>query len=124
VNAKEENMLYRAVSLSLLALALALFLGVSAPADVPTKANTHEGTIVSTTATKLVMKAKDSDKEHSHTLAPGAKVTCDGKICKLEDLRAGQKVRVITKAGDQTIAIRVEALDKEKTFSKIPDKGQ
>jgi hypothetical protein len=113
-------MLYRVSSLCLMALALALFLGAQLPAAQD--ANTHEGTIVSVTATKLVMKGKDDNKEHSHTLAPDAKVTCDGKACKLDDLRAGQRIRVTTKAGDQATAIRVEALDKERTFSKSTDK--
>jgi hypothetical protein len=107
-------MLYRALSLSLVAVALALFFCAQVPAQ--TAANTHEGTVVKATAKELVMKTK-AGKEHTHTLAPGAKITCDGKACRLDDLKAGQKVRVTTKAGDATIATRVEALDKQRAFS-------
>jgi hypothetical protein len=110
-------MLYRALSLSLLALAVALFLGNAVPAQENAK-NTHEGTVVSATAEKLVMKDKASGKEMTHTLAPDAKVTCDGKACKLADLKEGLRVRVTTKADNERILIRVEALDKERTFSK------
>jgi FtsZ-interacting cell division protein ZipA len=76
---------------------------------------THEGTVVSATAKKLVMKGKGDAKEHEHTLAATAKVTCDGKDCKLEDLKAGLRVRVTTVGADMT-ATRVEALDKNKDF--------
>jgi hypothetical protein len=113
-------MLYRVLSLSLMTLALGLF--VSAAVTAQEKAggalkNTHEGTVVKVTAEKITMKGKgDTAKEHTHTLAANAKVTCDGKACKLEDLRPGQRVRVTTKADDRTTAIRVDALDKERTF--------
>jgi hypothetical protein len=116
-------MLYRVLSGSL----LALFAGTWAPAQQRDQAgadkaaaNTHEGTVVSVKDDKLVMQGKAQPaqvaREHTHLLAPGAKVTCDGKECRLDDFKAGQKVRVTTKAGDQTVATRVEALDKQRTF--------
>jgi hypothetical protein len=37
---------------------------------------------------------------------------------RLEDLKPVQRVRVTTRAGDKTIAIRVEALDKNERFQK------
>jgi hypothetical protein len=80
------------------------------------KEMTHEGTVVSATAKKLVMKAKGDAKEHEHTLAANAKVTCDGKDCKLEDLKSGLRVRVTTVGADMTTATRIEALDKNKEF--------
>jgi hypothetical protein len=107
-------MLFRALSLSLVALAVALFL--TAQVSAQKAANTHEGTVVKATAKELIMKDK-AGKEHKHTLALTAKVTCDGKACRLEDLKEGQKVRVTTQADNPTIAIRVEALDKQRTFS-------
>ena len=112
-------MSYRILPLFLIALALAVFVGAPALAqqEKGDKANTHEGTVVSVTATKITMKGKGADaKEHSHTLAPDARVMCDGKACKLSDLKPGQKVRVTTKAGDQTVATKIEALDKNKDF--------
>ena len=111
-------MLYRAVSVGLGTLALALFLCAQVPAQQADAKNTHEGTVVSVTGNKLVMKAKISGKEHEHMLAPGARVTCDGKACKLGDLREGLKVRVTTQPNNPRIATRVEALDKERTFSR------
>ena len=114
-------MLYRVLSVAVAFLALALFAGAWATAQEKGQGNTHEGTVVSVKGDKLVMKSKaepgQEAREHTHMLAPGAKITCDGKACKLDDLRAGQKVRVTTKAGDQTVATRVEALDKQRTFS-------
>jgi hypothetical protein len=114
-------MLYRALAFSIMSLALALFVSASVTAQEKAEkgSKTHEGTIVKVSADKLTMKGKgDNAKEHTHTLAPNAKITCDGKACKLDDLRAGQMVRVTTAADDPTTATRVEALDKERTFSK------
>jgi hypothetical protein len=117
----EAIMLYRVLSVSVAFLALALFAGTGLVAQEKGQGNTHEGTVVSAKGEKLVMKTKAEPgqvaREHTHTLAPGAKITCDGKECKLDDLRAGQRVRVTTKAGDQTAATRVEALDKQRTFN-------
>jgi len=111
----------RILSLCLTTLALSAFLSVSALADDQNKdkdkASTHEGTVVSAKNGQLVMKGK-SDKEHTHTLSADARILCDGKECKLTDLKTGQKVRVTTKKGDNTTAIKVEALDKNTSFDK------
>jgi len=116
-------MVYRVLSFCLAALGLALLAGVPTQAGEKGKrGETHDGVVVRATAKELVMngKAKEGEKakEHKHTLAPGAKVTCDGKECKLEDLKPGLLVRVTTKAGDKTVATRVEALEKNKRFEK------
>jgi hypothetical protein len=112
-------MMFRVLFLFLVALALACFLGQPAVADDKAeKGDTHEGTIVSVTATKLVMKRTGEETEHEHTLADNAKVSCDGKECKLEDLKPGQKIRVTTKKGDDKVATKIEALDKNKEFEK------
>jgi hypothetical protein len=84
------------------------------------KANTHEGKIVRIEGNKIVMTGKDDKTEHTHTLAPDARVMCDGKECKLTDLKKDQTVRVTTKEGDVTQAVRVEALDKNKDFGTNP----
>lgn len=99
--------------------------------------NTHEGTIVSVdpSSNKLVMKGKDTtggtatgtagsggtagtadQGEHTHTLAPGCRILCDGKECTLADLKPNMRVRVTTKRGDPTTVVRVEALDKNTDF--------
>lgn len=80
-----------------------------------TFANTHDGKLVSMTARNFVMSGEDG-KEHSHSLASNAKVTCDGKPCKLSDLEAGMKIRVTTSQSDKESAINIEALDKDTEF--------
>jgi hypothetical protein len=121
-------MMYRALPLFLAALALLVGTAVLAAEDKAVQqGDTHEGTVVSVTADKLVMKgtAKDGEeaKEHTHMLADDAKVMCDGKACKLTDLKKGQKIRVTTKKGDKGIAIKVEALDKDEKFEKLDGKN-
>jgi hypothetical protein len=116
-------MLNRTLAFSLASLALVLLAATSVPAgDKTAPGDRHDGTVVSVTAEKLVMKGKAKDgeaaKEHTHMLAENAKVTCDGKACKLQDLKAGQKIRVTTKSGDRTVAMRVEALLKNEQFEK------
>ena len=110
---------YRTISLG--AIALALFAGsVAAFAAEDTKEATHDGTLVKTSTTELVMTSKDG-KEHTHTLAKGAKVTLDGKTSSLEQLKAGIKIRVTTKTGDVKDATHVEAIEKNATFAHTHD---
>jgi hypothetical protein len=80
--------------------------------------NTFDGKIVSMTGDKLVMSGKDG-KEHSHTLAKDARLTCDGTTCKAEDLKVGRKVRVTTKKGDRNVVTGVEALNKHAEFAQV-----
>jgi len=111
-------MIYR--TLPLAALALALVLSASALAAKEAKEAqviTHDGKVVSIDGDKFVMSNK-AGKEHKHTLADGAKVTCDGKVCKLEDLKAGMKIRVSTTKDDKTTATAIEAIDKDEDFKK------
>jgi hypothetical protein len=127
---------YRALPLFLVAVALALFAATPLLADEAKrtaddkpaeKGETHEGTVVSVTADKLIMKTKPKDgeeaAEHTHKLADNAKVICDGKDCKLDDLKPGQKIRVTTKKGDKETAVKVEALDKNEKFEKRDDQA-
>jgi len=76
------------------------------------KADTHEGKIVKIDGNKLTMADKEGKNQLTWTLAPDAKFTCDGKECKLLDLKPGFNVRVTTKEGDKTIAVRVDASTK------------
>jgi hypothetical protein len=114
-------MSYRVLPLVLVALALAVF--VAAPALAQDKGNTHEGTLVSATGNQIVMKgAKDAAaKEYTHTLAANARIMCDGKECKVADLKAGQKIRVTlgkdTTSGKEQVT-KLEALDKNKAFDR------
>jgi hypothetical protein len=45
-------------------------------------------------------------------------VTRDGTVCKAEDLKAGNKIRVTTKKDDRHIATGIESLDKHAEFAK------
>jgi hypothetical protein len=72
------------------------------------KGTTHEGTIVTVSGTSFTMK-DTAGKQHDHTLAAKAKVLCDGKACRLTDLKAGMHVRVTVSTTNPREAIRVEA---------------
>jgi hypothetical protein len=101
---------------SLLLLAVALLLFVSAPLALADKAdkNTHEGTFVSAEGKKFTMKDKEG-KEHEHMLAADAKcLDRDGKPCKLAHLKKGDRIRVTTRDGDKKTATKVEVLKQKK----------
>jgi hypothetical protein len=79
-------------------LALFLFaLGLTAPVvraeEKKADGDTHEGKVVKVVGNKLTMSDKEGKNEHTHTLAADAKISCDGKECKLEDLKPGQTVK-------------------------------
>jgi hypothetical protein len=102
-------MTHRILSLSA-ALAVALFIAAAVRADNAKPAdNTHTGVVVSIADGKLTMTDKDGKNEHSHTVAADAKITFDGKECKLEDLKKGFAITVTTKEGDATVAVKIDA---------------
>jgi hypothetical protein len=71
---------------------------------------THEGTVVKAEEGKLTMLAKDNKTKHIHNVGPDAKITCDGKDCKLTELKAGYEVKVtIEKKGTENVVTKVEA---------------
>jgi hypothetical protein len=82
--------MYRMPLLVLAALALLCFVAAPALAE---KAETAEGMFVKVDGKTLTIKDKDG-KEHSCELAADAKISCDGKECKVSDLKAGVKVKV------------------------------
>ena len=94
-------MLYRTLSLSL-AMALALFVVTSASARPDTKdGTTHSGKFLMAKGTnQFVMTDKDGKNEHTHTLARSATITCDGKACKLSDLKEGTMIKVTVEERD------------------------
>lgn len=79
---------------------------------------THDGTVVSITADKLVMTDKEG-LEHSHALTADAKLTLDGKACTAADLKPGTRIRVTLQSEAPRAAIRVEAIDKNPEFAGI-----
>jgi hypothetical protein len=104
-----RKLAFMAPTVLLGAFALAAY-GADAPA-------THDGKVVSATAEKLMMSDKDG-KEHSHALTGDIKITVDGKTSKATDLKKGFKIRVTTKADDNKVVTRIEALDKNPEFEK------
>lgn len=89
---------------------------LAAPVANDSNESTHDGKVVSISNDKLVMKSQDG-QEHSHTLAPNAKVTCDGNACKASDLKTGMQIRVTTKRDDPRVAIEVESLGRNPLFA-------
>lgn len=79
--------------------------------------NTFEGKIVSMIGNKLVMTNQEG-REHSHTLAKDATLSCDGTACKAEDLTAGSKIRVTTMKDNRDVATGIECLDKDSEFAQ------
>jgi hypothetical protein len=77
-----------------------------------TKPEIHEGKIVSVSGNQITSTCGDG-REHRHTLTKDAKVTCDGKQSKLEDLKAGMPVRVTVTPEDDSKASRVSAGKKQ-----------
>jgi len=73
-----------------------------------TSATTHEGKVTRMDGDKLTTTCSQG-KEHCHTMAKDAKVTCDGKVSQAADLKAGTEVRITTHKDDKTIATAVES---------------
>jgi hypothetical protein len=67
-----------------------------------------EGMVVKAGDGKLTITDKDK-KDHSCTVAKDAKITCDGKACKLDDLKKGVKVKVSV---EKDMAVKIEASTK------------
>jgi hypothetical protein len=108
-------MMYRMLPLA--ALGFVLFIGAPALAANDADDTTHTGKVVSIADDKLVMTDKDG-KERTHILTGDVKLTCDGKVCKYEDLRPGMRIRVTTKKDDNKTVSRIEALNKNEEFEK------
>ncbi len=92
--------------LSIIALMFAV-LGLSVGAVLAAD-QTHEGTVVSASNGKLVM-TDTAGKEHTHTIDPTTKVMIHGKAAKLDELKKGDKIRVMTSAENKVT--EVETVD-------------
>jgi hypothetical protein len=104
-------MLFRVASL--VCVALGLMVVTARAEEKKPDPNRHEGKLVKIAGNKLTMTDKEGKTEHTHTLAPDAKISCDGKECKAEDLKPGVRLVITTKEGDKETALRVEASTKE-----------
>jgi len=106
----EAVMLFRAVSVVVVALAVVLL--ISGPALAAEK--THEGKIVSVSKDKLTMTEKDGTNKHTHKVSADATITLDGKKAKLTELKEGQFVKVTFSDDADKTATKLEASTKEK----------
>jgi hypothetical protein len=100
-------MLYRVLSLCLAALVVAALTGM--PLLAADKSAAHEVTIVKAADGKLTVTGSDG-KEHMHAVAKKATITCNGKACKLADLKKGVKATVtVVGKGDKAEFTKIEA---------------
>jgi hypothetical protein len=83
----------------------------------PAKSSSMDGTVVSVEGDQLAMTNSDG-KEHSHPLAAGVKMTCDGKVCTAADLKSGMKIRVTINSDAPNAVTHIEALDENPEFEK------
>lgn len=96
--------------LSVAVMAMAVLALASASAFADDKPGTHEGTVVKAENGKLTMTGKEDKREHSHDVPASAKITCDGKDCKLDDLKRGYTVKVtIEKKDSKNVVSKIEA---------------
>src|SRR5262249_11403891 len=110
----EFSMTYR-ISLALVVLAALVLAAAPATSGEKGDKNVHSGKFVKAErdGKSFMMTDKAGKNEHKMTLAENAKILCDGKACKLSDLKEGLPIRVTTREGDRTLALRVEARTKE-----------
>jgi hypothetical protein len=103
---RRVTVLYRVFALALV-LVVAL---VVTPSLVlaEEKGSVQEGTIVKVADGKVTIEGTDK-KEHTCEVAKDAKITCNGKVCKLEDLKKGVKVKVTVA---KKMATKIEATTK------------
>jgi RNase P/RNase MRP subunit p29 len=78
--------------------------------------SSREGKVISTTRNELVVMSKDGQR-YSQKLTADAKLTLDGKVCKIADLKSGMRIRVTTPESNKNDVNRIEGLDKDLTFA-------
>lgn len=101
-----NDRLIRLIGILLLALGCSTLFASAAVAE---EANTHEGLVVSAGAGHLAMTGIDG-KERSYDIGDMVKITVNGHMGKLEDLKAGTRIRVTTdKAGKALNVATVDA---------------
>jgi hypothetical protein len=81
--------------LCILLLALGSLSLVHSSYALAEEADTHEGLVVSAGAGKLSMTGVDG-KDHSYEIGDMVKITVNGHMGKLDDLKTGARIRVTT----------------------------
>jgi hypothetical protein len=71
---------------------------------------THQGKVVEVGAGTLTMTDTAGTNQHTHDVAANAVITCEGKACGLDEVKAGDIVTVTTDTKDgKTRATKIEA---------------
>ena len=90
-----------------------LFVSTAAvAADNTLTTHIHRGTVVTISAEKIVAQGlSEKKKEHIYEVAPAAVILCEGKPCKLSDLRVGELVTITTEKSQdgRARATKIEA---------------
>lgn len=79
----------------------------------------HEGKVVTIKGNQLEMTDENGKNPHTCTLMDAVEVTCDGKVCKVADLKAGMRIRVTTEKKAPHAATHVEALNLNPDFAAL-----
>ena len=98
--------------LPLIVAGVAVVVAAGVPAYAADKNETHQGIVVTAGDGKLTMTDKDGKKEHTHDVGPDVKISCDGKECKLNEIKKGFTVTVTvttTTKDDKKTVTRIEA---------------
>jgi hypothetical protein len=98
-------MVHRVLLVSLVALTLTMgALGCQSASA------THQGKVVEVGVGKLTMTDTAGANQHTHDVAANVVITCEGKPCGLDDVKAGDMVTVTTENMDgKTLATKIEA---------------
>ncbi|MCE9562399.1 MAG: hypothetical protein K8U57_10130 [Planctomycetes bacterium] len=94
--------------LPLFAAALIVFVGQQA---VSADDKVHEATVVKAGDGKITLTFKGDEKKHEHDVAKDAKITLEGKVAKLEDLKEGFPVKLTM--DDKFVVHKIEAMAKK-----------
>jgi len=85
-------------------------------------AEKHEGKVVEAAKGKLTMTDLDGKNKHTHQVADNAKITLDGKVAKLDELKSGYTVEVTTdgKTGATAISAKTSKVISRTAFRIQP----
>jgi len=71
----------------------------------------YKGTVVSATNSQLVLKDA-TGREQTHLVSRETKVTINGRVGRLEELKMSTRVRVTTDGGDKVVSVSTVDDDK------------
>lgn len=76
---------------------------------------TQQGIVVRAGQGKLIMTDAVGRNEQTHVVAADARVTCDARPCKVDELQKGYTVKVVTeRRGDIQVATRIDTRTERK----------